>query len=330
MMSGKFLKFYLLFAAGIISAASVWLLLVYILIGSPVWSDKSMHECLEKKYELARAMAGPKIIVAGGSGAFFSVDCGMIQRELGMPAINMALHAGLGAEYILHIAKTTARPGDIVVVPLEYELYQAKLDYVYIGYVLSYDLNYFAAKSFFEKARMIMGLSNSQLLLNLYWLALSSAPQPSQSGGETEKGGEIFGNNITENGDCMVNDEVQIRYADTSNMLMSANSVNPRALDILSEFIDWCKANDVRFIAALPAILYDDAYRSERARGNIDRISAFFKSKGVPLIGGFEENMYPLEDMYDTIYHLNKAGREKRTKRMINDLRPLINKGQGR
>ncbi|GHV30456.1 hypothetical protein FACS1894167_11330 [Synergistales bacterium] len=324
MMKGKFLKFYLLFAAGIISAASVWLFLVYILIGSPAWSDKSMHECLEKKYELARAMTGSKIIVAGGSGAFFSVDCGMIQRELGMPAINAALHAGLGAEYILHIAKTAARPGDIVVLPLEYELYQAKLDYVYIGYVLSYDLNYFYAKSFFEKARMIMGVSNSQLLLGLYWLALSSAPPLSQPESETEKGGGYF-DNITENGDCMVNDGVKMRDAYTSsNMLLSANSVNPKALDLLSGFIDWCKANNVRFVAALPALLYDDAYQSERVRENIDRIIAFYKSKGVPLIGGFEENMYSPEDMYDSIYHLNKVGREKRTKRMINDLRPFI------
>jgi len=67
-----------------------------------------------------------KIVVIGGSSSLFGVRCQTIAAETGIPCVNMAVTAGLGIDLILAKAEDAIRPGDILLLPLEYDFYTAE------------------------------------------------------------------------------------------------------------------------------------------------------------------------------------------------------------
>lgn len=64
----------------------------------------------------------PKIIFVGGSNLVFGINSAEIENQLGMPVVNLGLHADLGLEFMLNEAATSAGNGDIVVLSAEYYL----------------------------------------------------------------------------------------------------------------------------------------------------------------------------------------------------------------
>lgn len=79
---------------------------------------------LQTKLGIAQAMGDrPKVIVAAGSNAMYSVRCEVIERIVERPCANMAIWVGLGHRVILDQALRHARPGDVVLMPLEFRLY---------------------------------------------------------------------------------------------------------------------------------------------------------------------------------------------------------------
>ena len=73
------------------------------------------------KHRAAETKAPPRMIHVGGSSAAFGFDCPRIEEATGMGQVNLALHIGLGLEFILAEALDVVRPGDVVVLHVEYE-----------------------------------------------------------------------------------------------------------------------------------------------------------------------------------------------------------------
>lgn len=63
--------------------------------------------------------AGPKTVISGGSSSLFSIDTGRLQSVSGIPSVNMAFAAGMGASVLTQAALQELRPGDTLVVALE-------------------------------------------------------------------------------------------------------------------------------------------------------------------------------------------------------------------
>src|SRR5690606_12325661 len=57
--------------------------------------DRQAHrllaELVEHKAELAEATPGPRVIIAGGSNAYYGLDAALLEHELERPVINLAL-----------------------------------------------------------------------------------------------------------------------------------------------------------------------------------------------------------------------------------------------
>jgi hypothetical protein len=80
-------------------------------------------EALLVKEHRAQSIKVPKLIIVSGSNALFGIDSPTLERFIGRPVVNLATHASLPLEFHAAEVLKFAGPGDIVLMPLEYEYY---------------------------------------------------------------------------------------------------------------------------------------------------------------------------------------------------------------
>ncbi len=126
-------------AAGAATFVGLWTALVFGQTGRPLPGSLWVDSTMAKKQALAATIARPKIAIVAGSNALFGVRSPLLEQAWGRPAINLAVNAGLLLPLILEQAKPALHRGDIVLMPLEYPLfnYHGEINQVLIDYLLS-------------------------------------------------------------------------------------------------------------------------------------------------------------------------------------------------
>lgn len=84
------------------------------------WHDERdypfLAELIAYKAELAKAIPGPRIVIAGGSNAYYGIDSDILERNLDRPVVNLALPFGAHHFRInLALLEDMIQPGDVVV-----------------------------------------------------------------------------------------------------------------------------------------------------------------------------------------------------------------------
>ena len=92
------------------------LTLVWFCFALPPQYDETFLGGLACKMNALRAADGPRIILAGGSGAAFAVRSDLMETEFpGYRAVNLGMYAGLGSTVPLDVAECELRQGDLVI-----------------------------------------------------------------------------------------------------------------------------------------------------------------------------------------------------------------------
>ena len=131
--------------AGVLLLLGVNVAALYAVLGVPTVNSRWAFEIYQKKQEIAAQAASPRLLVCGGSSALFGIKAQELEKKAGMRTINLGTHAGLGLACILRQARAVARPGDTLLLVLEYDLYDSgKLGVDRVGqeeidYVLSHE-----------------------------------------------------------------------------------------------------------------------------------------------------------------------------------------------
>ena len=145
----------------------------YLTLGVPSELSRWAFEVNQKKRLLAFRAASPKLLLVGGSATLFGISAKEIQNQTGFRAINLGTHAALGAPYILREAQQVAKPGDIVLLAFEYELYNrgkvepAWADDLFLDYIVSRDPTFFHSLSLMEQWNVFMLTSNPTIVRGL-------------------------------------------------------------------------------------------------------------------------------------------------------------------
>ena len=139
-MKGRGFGFGLL--VGMISVALLWLLLLWGQLGRAHPNNRWIELAYEQKLASAANETRPKVLIVAGSGAMFGIDSGLLEQALGRPVVNLGVNAGLLSAFIIPLALPAIKPGDWVVMPLEYPLYQdsAMLNQLFVDFYLSHPL----------------------------------------------------------------------------------------------------------------------------------------------------------------------------------------------
>ncbi|WP_193092497.1 hypothetical protein [Halomonas colorata] len=108
---------------GSLMVLSLWVALWAGQLGNEHPNNVWIAEAITYKQEAASALPSPKIVVVSGSGAMFGINSGELEAAYHLPAVNLGVNAGISLPVILHEAVPVIKPGDLVLLPLEYPLY---------------------------------------------------------------------------------------------------------------------------------------------------------------------------------------------------------------
>jgi hypothetical protein len=289
-------------------------------LGAPTPQSAWVHAFYAAKTDKAERLPAGRIVVVAGSGSLFGVRTAEFQKRLGVPGINLSVHAGLGVDYILERAKRVLRPCDMVVLPLEYSLYSDTcLDTnVYVDYVVARDIPYFHSLPLLERLKTLFRIDMGRLQTGLTCAFFAKDAPPARGGFDLEllnEHGDYFGNTA----DLQTPEErkkLRNLLPDRHHFTQNAESVG-----YIQAFVSWCRANRIKVIASFPSYLRFEQYADDPF---FKAVASFWEDLGVPMAGSPEAFMYPQELFFDTQYHLHSQGAAIHTQNLMDLLAPHV------
>lgn len=288
-------------------------------------TDTELHwsEIQHRKSEIAAQVQGPRLLLVGASGTFYAIRADVLQRELGVPTVNLGLQAGFGLRYILGRSKMDIRRGDTVLLTVEYGLLKSKPDYTVaaLDYIFSVDRGYLATLPLAERISLPLGMS------------------PVKTMGETLKNpGRKRNRQDSLRLVGPLGDGLYGKASPTAKMLKAirtpdvfdSRGPNEEGLRAIRDYADWCRNEGVRLILTYPAYAHLWDVDKPAAHSFMDLLVAAYSKLGVPVVGNPYEYVYDGSWFYDTRYHLKRRYSEISTMQRAKELRALIQASAGR
>lgn len=289
-----------------------------------VWKrpvQESYMAASRDKHRLLEEQPSPRIIFIGGSNVAFGVDSEAIGKQLGRNPVNMGLHGSLGLEFMLNEVVASLRAGDVVVVSPEYEIFRE-------SYSSGSGSRLFLVLEARTENIKYIGLSNVRPLLDDgYFIMggildnvadyLKGAPGAGSVNDPTSiykrKGFNRYGDFVEHRGKPSKAENLCPRCSE----IMTGGT--GRILLLLNRFNEECKRKGAKLFYSYPAVP-DEFLESheQRIMEIADRVRG---GLSFPVIDTPREMAYPLDNFYDTSYHLTFAGTERRAAHLVERLK---------
>jgi hypothetical protein len=286
----------------------------------------------EQKTTIAARTASPRIVIAGGSNAFYGLSAKRISETLGVRAVNYATHGGLLLDYHLYKLRQILRPGDLLILPLEFEYYYAdeRPQDACIEYVLAADPAYLRTLRFDQTVFWFLAPSSGLLAKRLFTSRATYQETLQTVANQMKDFMDAFGDRAGHSSASMTeSDKEFIRSFPAHEFPKRDDCLRAEhPWRHLRDFSAWCKAHQITILAAYPNTIDDPSFHTDLGRRNFARIRKRFASIGVPMVGKGWEALRPREDFYDSDYHLTEEGQKKRTDDFIALLHPFLEKLQ--
>ena len=324
------------YAAGLVSGflvvVAVWCGLFFASFGLfDAFGDRNVFAWYQiKRGAIAARSGSPKIILAGGSNVLYGMRAEDIERELHVPSVNYGTHAALPLDYLIDRWKSALDPGDLLVLSLEWSFLDHDTDEVnavFAGYMLGGDPGYFFEMGWRTQAQIILTTPPGRLLLPLY-LSRKENQQMQAVYREwilayyVNKFGDYFWNDASRSDRAHL-EELQAAAVRKGHSLDKATADTP-FWRTLANFAAWAKKRDITVVFAAPSVLENSEMDGPKSRKFFEAAEAHYRAIGIPVISPQSGNFYPLELMFDSIYHPNADGSRERTKRLILALAPIV------
>jgi hypothetical protein len=262
-----------------------------------------------KMDSLLKNVASPRLILIGGSNLSLTINSQLLKDSLGFNPINTAITWDIGFVYMFDNTLAYVRPGDVIVASIEYNQFYNKGMFGGDGLV-----------------RIIFDVSRDDLFKlrrGHYYNMIYTLPYYSFSKYKTTE--YIFNRDP---GEVYDRDAIN-QYGDNcKHWSLSSRKVKPEgelpekydaySFNILCEFKSAIERKGAILFITFPA-LQESSFKNQEA--GIKEIEKEFKRINFTLIGTPERYVMPDSLLFDTPYHLIKAGVDLRTKLLIADLK---------
>ena len=273
----------------------------------------SILAALPDKHQLLNSINDTKIIVLGGSNVSFGLDSKVIENQLSMPIVNMGIHAGIGLEYMVNDIKPYVKKGDIIVLIPEYEHFYKDDFYGEMELV----------QMVFEIEPQSKKLLNSKQWMHLLkYLPTYSAKKiknfiPTLFNKKVEQIDIYHRKSFNAYGDAYLHwtlPDQNYLHAPKSNNI---ENVNNEVIVFLKEFKLYTEKNGARLLIFPPVI---DKTSFNNKINIITKIAKELKNNDIafecePISFCYNDSLF-----FNSYYHLNKNGVDKRTLQLLKDL----------
>lgn len=312
-------------------------------MGALVSAEYWLRDAQVVKQELlAEHQHQNKIIFAGGSSAFFGIDSQEVERQLGIPTLNLGLHIGRPVHFVLNEMVPYLTRGDIVVLPLEYEHYREATPYTdwFTNQIMSWHPEYFWQLNMTEKLKFVRSVLPQRVLVGVLTKLMGEHLERVRT--RALKAPEDILNrvreawhsrnyhpdkmfsflNVTPHGDAIVSTpEPPLEYRGNPYQL-DLDFVEPEYFwHTLQEFFAKAQAQGIHvYIAWPPTMKAKLDLTSPRLNNAVQAIANKVRQLGIPILGSPSEFQYSADLFTGSIYHLTAQGKAEHTHRLLDHM----------
>lgn len=283
--------------------------------GSTTGYNSYIASVIDKQKRL-ETTSSPKIIFVGGSNLVMGLDSPQIEQALGLPVVNMGVNAGFGLRFMLNQVKPNLRQGDTVVIVPEYEQFYGHLN----G-----STTLIEALTIFPQAVAFLDSPEQYAMIAGEFPVFAQGMLTNLIGNLRPREGFVATRqSFNSHGDIIAHLDVPPPIDVTNHTLLTdkEHAINDEAIQVLNQFDGYTKRVGARGFVIFPAIPEKQARDS---RGQIEDVySRLQKQSSIPILGTPADYIFPVNYFFDTVYHLNRQGREARTQKIIRALKSVV------
>lgn len=308
--------------AGFLAIAGLWLLVLIGQAGRPVPNTQWVSQAYAHKLGLASAVGQPKLLVVGGSATMFGVDSRIMAEALGRPVVNLGVNAGILTPFIHHYARQAIKPGDWVLLPVEYPLFHGR-----------YSINLPFIDYWWEHPGFRRVNVNSAQLAQLLWLTPVSRAVDGYRGlpPNFAVSGLYGPQNLDGNGDqanseadqqqIWMRELVERSVVEQYGAKAHAWNANWESWKALADEIT---AMGGCAIFVPPPMLDRVDYHMGKEHQYYVTLPEQARMQGLNYVGSPLDTLYPIDWFFDTNYHLNATARSVYTQYLIKKIKPVF------
>ncbi|RYZ95423.1 MAG: hypothetical protein EOP47_25880 [Sphingobacteriaceae bacterium] len=261
------------------------------------------------KHRRLDSVKGRRIIFAGGSNLAFGLNSKAIQDTFKIPVTNLGLHVALGLDFMLGELKSVMREGDVIFISPEYYANEGRYQLKKTAARYYPQASQYFAATFSDDFTDFFDSKREQIQMNRVFLLRylkERATGKSDTSVYSSHSFNLYGDVVTH-----LNDNKILSLKDKSVF-------NYRYWDGIA------KINELAKYATLKKVkLYFlfPTYERETFNQNhqvLEKYQADVQiDLHIPVLNTVNDMVYNTNEYYDTVYHLRKNAREKRTQRVI-------------
>ncbi len=308
--------------------AILWVVTIFGQSNNPTLMSQWIFDAYNKKEQTAKKIKGKKVIVVAGSNALFGIDSKILSSYFKLPVVNDGVNAGIYLPLILEISKRIINKGDIVLAPLEPNMYSYnhKVGVQVIDYLFARKPLFFWDLSFKEQFYILWHIEFERI-----WKGYN------YRGGSPLTAGFYGAFNIDQNGD-QINTSLKFknqgmfkdleRHHKNPEHYGAEFSTEALGWDYLEKFVSWCNKRDVKVIFVPATLMKHPSYFNDPIEKEFydKKIIDEVKKRGWTFIGKPHNYMYDSSFYFNTNFHLTQKGKIMRTRQLIKDLKSSLKK----
>ena len=261
------------------------------------------------KHQRLNSIPQNRLILIGGSNLPFGIDSKTLSDSLQTNTINMGLHAGLGLKFMLNEVKPSIKKNDVIVLCLEYPLYlnDAKTDVDLIDYTQEIYAPAQAYHQFNAKEKLLVYYNKFEKTFNKKEEVTNEVFNRKQF--------NPYGDNI---GHLNKPNEKVLKNKEPIGQIEISES-----LALLKDFNDLVNQRGAKLLISYPAYERTEFKKNQSKLIELDQELKENLSQ-ITFLNSPETFAFESDYFYDTVYHLNGKGREKRTRIFLEELKDFI------
>lgn len=263
---------------------------------------------LENKVHRLKSIDEPKIVLLGNSNLAFGINSEMIEKEVGMPVVNMGLHASAGNAFHEEMAKYNVVEGDLYIIcHTEFSDNNSMSDVTFCWSILE---DHFELWKILRPSDIYSMLKTFPVYLkkclNLY-IENSGNIDP-----ETVYGKSAF----NKYGDiCLYREGGHYTFEKT----VEPPKINTTTINRINKLNKWLNDRGATLLVAGYPI--GNGELTVKKKEFIKFQQELEKKLDCPVISQYTDYMFDYKYFYDTEWHLSSEGADMRSAQLIEDIR---------